>query len=359
MSGPQYRRVAIVHYTAPPAIGGIEHLMARQHSVLTKLGHRAVYIVGRGSEPNGTEMIQIPDMDPSNHDVTGAMQTLHGVMRFPPPLVERLVTRLGFALEGCTDCWIHNALTVSLNPFLTTALEVLILRHPEICWVAWTADLSSVSRFVPSAIAHTTVLSPAVTGCVTWVAISQVRRLELGALLDIETGRIRVVNPPLDASTWLDVGSQARTLITVTNLFASELVVLVPAKALPHKGLDRAVRMGRALARDGRAVRVLITAATSPHEPNASARVRHELRSGIREAGIEAAVTLATRCAGYGCNRPHRARTHANERCRAAPLDRRGVRHAAARGSGMPGAGGVHRHSRIPGSRGEFSSLLR
>jgi mannosylglucosylglycerate synthase len=287
------RRVAIVHYTAPPAIGGIEGLMVRQRTVLAKLGHRAVHLVGRSSGSHGAETIEIPLMDPSNDVVAGSIRTLDGV---PPsqdhPLVQRLMTRLGFALEGCTDCWIHNALTVSLNPFLTAALELAIMAHPEIRWVAWTADISSASRFVPIEAQRTTALSPALIERVTWIAISHTRRLELEKLLDIEAQLIRVVSPPLDVPTWLDLGSQARSVIAATNLLASDLVVFVPAKALHHKGLDRTIRVARVLARDGHEIQMIITAAPSPHEPHTSARVRQELRCRIHETDIEADVTL-------------------------------------------------------------------
>jgi mannosylglucosylglycerate synthase len=287
------RHIVIMHYTAPSAIGGIEGLMSRQHIVLAKLGHQAVYLVGRASGTPEVDTIEIPLMDPSNDHIARSMPAVDGA---PPsvdhPLVQGLVTRLASALEGCTDCWIHNALTVSLNPFLTVALELIIVRQPEIRWVAWTADISSASRFVPVKTQRTTALSPALIERVTWIAISQTRRLELGKLLGIEAKRIRVVNPPLDVSIWFDLGSQAQTVISATNLFACDPVILVPAKALPHKGLDRAIGVAAVLARDGHAVQMIVTAATSPHEPHTSAHLRSELRRSLHEVGLESAVTF-------------------------------------------------------------------
>ncbi len=290
---PTTRRVAILHYTAAPAIGGIESLMARQCTVLERLGHQAICVVGRGSVSPRFETIQISAMDPSNVDVERSRRELSTVAPSPHhATVCELVNRLGSALNHCTDCWILNALTVSLNPFLTRALEVLIERRLEIHWVAWCADLSSTSRFVQQRYTSRAPLPPAVSDRVSWVAISHARSRELSAALDIPAHLIRVVPPPLDVLDWLNVGSQARTVIETTRLLESDPVVLVPAKALPHKGLPRAVGVAAALARGAPRVRVLLTTPSSPHEPDLSLHVRDRLRSAISDAGVQHAVQL-------------------------------------------------------------------
>jgi glycosyltransferase involved in cell wall biosynthesis len=290
---PRARRVAIVHYTAQPAIGGIESLIARECAVLEALGHRSVCVVGRGSGPAGTETIRIPAMDPSHDAVISSLHVLAGaVLEEGHPLVQRLLADLDPALDGCTDCWIHNALTVSLNPFLTVALAVLIKRRREIRWVAWSADISSTSRFVEGAVEATTSGMHAVRELVTWVAVSRIRREGMSAVLGLPPERVQVVNPPLDVLAWLDVGSQARSVVDAVKLLAAGPVVLVPAKALPHKCLDRAVRVGIALARDSHEARILITAAPSPHDPRTSAAVVHGLRRRIQVAGAESVVIL-------------------------------------------------------------------
>jgi glycosyltransferase involved in cell wall biosynthesis len=268
-------------------------LMARQCSVLAHLGHQAVIVTGRGTALDGVKMIRIRAMDPSDNAVARSVRALEGARPTPEhPLVAGLVTRLASALRGCTDCWIHNALTVSLNPFLTSALEVLIQERTDIRWVAWTADLSSVSRYVRAIDDGAIHISSAVRDRVTWVAISRSRLQELSTALDLPPDRIQVVYPPLDILTWLQIESQTRCVIAATKLLESEPIVLVPAKALPHKCLDRALRVAAELAHRAPGFRMLITAAASPHEPHVSAHVRGELRRSIRTAGLEAAVVL-------------------------------------------------------------------
>jgi glycosyltransferase involved in cell wall biosynthesis len=207
-------------------------------------------------------------------------------------VVQRLVGDLDSALEGCTDCWIHNALTVSLNPFLTVALTILIKRRCAIRWVAWSADISSLSRFVDGSCEATVSRVREIEDFVAWVAISRTRRGELNAALGVPAARIQVVNPPLDVLSWLDVGSQTRSIVGAVNLLPAGLVVVVPSKALPHKRLDRAVSMGAALAHAGHDARVLISAAPSPHDPRLSEAVVQRLRASIRLEGVEPVVVL-------------------------------------------------------------------
>jgi mannosylglucosylglycerate synthase len=107
-----------------------------------------------------------------------------------------------------------------------------------------------------------------------------------------------VVNPPLDVLTWMEVGHQTRTVVEGLDLFRADPVVLVPAKALPHKGLDRAVRVGITLADRCPAARVLVTAAPSPHEPRISAAMVRELRTSIQGASANAAVILLSDLVG-------------------------------------------------------------
>lgn len=286
-------RIAIIHYTAQPAVGGIESLMVRQCAVLEALGHRPVCVIGRGSGPVGAETIRIPAMDPSNGAVVQySRASAETVVEESHTLVQRLVADLDSALDACTHCWIHNALTVSLNPFLTVALTVLIRRRPEKRWVAWTSDISSNSRFVKGAVEPTPSYLQTMRERVRWVAISRTRGAELSAAIGLPVEQVQIVNPPLDVVTWLDLGSQTRLVIEALTLLEAAPVVLVPAKALPHKSLDRAVGVGIALGRGGHPARILITAAPSPHEPRTSESVVHELRRSIRAGCAESMVIL-------------------------------------------------------------------
>ena len=279
------RRIALLHYTGPSAIGGVEELIRAQVEALTELGCRVRLIVGSGGRLPRTETVHVTLVDPAHGSIRRGIETLGG--DFPlddHPLVDCLAAELQKALRGCEQCWAHNAFTVYLNPFLTAALWRLARHTPEVRWVAWCEDISSISAFWTSTFA--VPLAPADgAATVRYVTISETRRRELSAHFGLSASEIEVVRPPLDVYEWMDVGPEARALAARLDLESAWPVILAPAKLLPHKNLERAVRLAAALKHHTPRPLVLLTATRSPHQPETSRqvhrdlmRLRHELR---------------------------------------------------------------------------------
>ena len=44
--------ISLLHYAAPPVVGGVESVLARQADVLAAAGHEVVVITGRGQAWN-------------------------------------------------------------------------------------------------------------------------------------------------------------------------------------------------------------------------------------------------------------------------------------------------------------------
>ena len=279
-------RFAILHYTAAPAIGGIENLIEAQLGALLGLGLDVRLIVGEGDKPPAAELYRLPELHPAHPQVICARAELSGIVPLPDhPLVEAIHRRLQDALRGCRQCWVHNAFSVYLNPFLTVALLRLTRELPHIGWVAWSSDLSAVSAYWPSLTEHDRERLRKLEPGVTYVTISVARRTELSRLLALDEDDIRVISPPLDTDDWLDVGPEPREIAARLNVPSARPIILVPAKLLPHKNLELAVRVGAALQRLAPQPIVLLTGAPSPHDPKASDGVRQNLRCLMREAG--------------------------------------------------------------------------
>lgn len=287
------KRIAILHYTTSPALGGIEHLIDAQQRALVELGQAVRLIAGEGAAHPASEFVRIPEIHPAHPALTAARARLHG--RFPPPeddLVKAMLRRLRAALAGCDQCWVHNGFTVYLNPFLTVALLRLAGEMPEIGWVAWCEDLSSASAYQPALSPPDRQRVGVALPAARYVTISHARRRELSHVLGLESERIMVIPPPLDALTWLDVGAETREIVARLALDTAQPVVLVPAKLLAHKNLEIAVRAAAHL----HAPRplVLLTGAASPHDEPGSSRVREGIRRLADQVGAAAVVHLLT-----------------------------------------------------------------
>lgn len=285
-------RIAILHYTGLPAIGGIESLIAAQVEALAALGHAVRLVVAEGEAPAGAELVRLPGLHPADGRIAPASAALRGSLPGTDhPLVLQLVDEVRPALEGCGQCWVHNALTVYLNPFLTVALSILLREQPNICWVAWCEDLTAMSRYWPGPEGEQSrqvALHPGVS----YVTVSYSRRHQLAQLLSITPEDIRVITPPLDPDAWLAPGAETRAIVEKLELCQAEPLILVPAKLLPHKNLDLAVRLAGPLRSLTAWPRIVLTAAPSTHQPAASDEVRGTLYRLMRELGAEETLHL-------------------------------------------------------------------
>jgi glycosyltransferase involved in cell wall biosynthesis len=284
-------RIAIAHYTAAPDVGGVENLVDAQIDALHELGRSIRLIVGSGdADPRG-ELALIPELHPAHPQVMSALGGLNGTIPPPEhPLVRCIGDHLRSALQDCEQCWVHNAFTVYLNPFLTVALGQLTRDMPEVEWIAWCHDLSASSAYWPPLTAHERQRAQMIHPGVRYVTISRFRRAELSRLLAVAEGEIAVIPPPLDVRAWLDISSQTREIVQRLDLPAAEPVILVPAKLLPHKNLELAIRVASSLRELTERPALLITAADSPHQPQESARIRRSLQDLVYEEGVESVV---------------------------------------------------------------------
>lgn len=288
--------VALIHFTGPPAIGGIEDLLTLQAATLTEMGVDVRLVVGNKSENSGIDVRCIPELLPTNDRVVASIRALAGAWpRENHPVVRSVVRSLLNAIEGCTQCWVHNIFTVNLNPFAGEALRMVAASTESIRFVAWCADVSITSRFVAPTQSRPLPVLPVGTDV---VAISRDRAQELTEFFSVSSDRIRVIPPPLDVTKWLEMGPEARKFIYDLNLLHASPIVFVPAKALPHKGLQRAVALGMALKQMFPRPSVLVTAAPSPHEPERSLTLLRQLQESIQTNHLEETVTLCSQTYG-------------------------------------------------------------
>jgi glycosyltransferase involved in cell wall biosynthesis len=280
-------RIALLHFTGPPHAGGIEQLLAAQAEALTAAGHEVHLVVGDGGPLPAAAVHVVPEMAPRHPAVSAGRAAWPAGLPSPAhPVVTRLIALLSARLHGCDQCWVHNALTVTLNPFLTRALLVLMKDSVVAHWVVWCEDTTALSRFHPAAdpgVIHE--LAEGLGGAVC-VTISESRRAELASIFALPPDDIAVIRPPLDVEAWLSLSEDVKLIRKMIPLHAADPFVFVPAKLLAHKGLERAVAVTRALRRCGAHPLVMVSGAASPHEPQESAALLDRLRSRAHELGV-------------------------------------------------------------------------
>ena len=262
--------IALIHYAAPPVIGGVETVLARHAVLMTDAGHDVRVIAGRGRTPDPrVRFVRMPLLDP-RHPVIERLQAALDKGQIPgdfETVTETIVSGLSSALEGVDIVVAHNVCSLGLNLALTSALHAvagraggprLILWHHDLAW-ALTAYRATLHPGLPW-----DMLRTAWPG-VTQVVVSTARQAELAALTGLAPEEIRVVPNGVDLPDTLRLSPQTRALIARSDVLGASPLLLMPVRLTPRKNVELALRVVAAMRAVGRPAGLVVTGPADPH----------------------------------------------------------------------------------------------
>lgn len=264
---------AILHYSVPPVVGGVEAVIESHVKVFLKADYPVGVIAGRGGAealPEGTTFIQIPEMA-SQHPRVLEISTALERGEVPEDfyrLADELAERLQKALTGFQNAILHNLFTKHFNLPLTAALYKLmdagILRR----WISWCHDASWTSdnsrdKLHPG---FPWDLLRTYRPDVTYVAVSKQRQEELAGLYGCDRDKIQVIYNGVDVETLLGLSVEGRYLAEKIGLLESDLVLLMPVRVTRAKNIELALRVMAALKKRTPHPRLVLTGPPDPHD---------------------------------------------------------------------------------------------
>jgi mannosylglucosylglycerate synthase len=264
-------RVALLHYTCPPVVGGVERLIGVHARLFVEHGHAAAVFAGRGRPFDRRVPVHLaPELDPRHPEVRAVGAELDRGMVTPrfTALRDRLVAWWDGALSAFDAVIVHNAFTLHLNLPLTAALHAVAGRAgPSV--VAWCHDLSwSQPSYRPRMRErYPWTLLKTCHPAVRYVAVSRDRQATLATLSGVPAEQVAVIPAGIDPAGWFRRTPSARRLLGALALAPEELVLLVPSRITPAKNIELALRVVAALRATGARPRLLVTGPPDPHDP--------------------------------------------------------------------------------------------
>ena len=286
-------RIAILHYAAPPTVGGVEATMAAHARLFADHGYAVKVIAGRGEPFDSRVPVQtIPNIDSRHSFVVQVNQKLvNGIV--PDdfyPLTYAIQHGLQEALADIDVCIAHNVLTLHKNLALTTALRQ-VAQTRKLRLIAWSHDFAWQDPVYRDEI-HPgppwDLMRQAWDG-VKYVVVSEARQKELAALLNLSKQDIAVVPPGLDAFEFLQVSEQVARWVRDLKLLDAAPLLLLPARVTRRKNIELAIEIVSALRERGHTPKLVVMGPLGPHNP-ANAIYLDELRELRRARGVEEAV---------------------------------------------------------------------
>ncbi|MGD2104186.1 MAG: glycosyltransferase family 4 protein [Anaerolineae bacterium] len=291
-SAPE-REVAILHYAAPPVVGGVEGVIEAHVRTFVQAGYSVAVIAGRGEKvalPAGAGFVRIPELDTRHPEIArlSAELRIGGVPPTFDQMVDRLTKRLNVELGGFDNLIVHNAFTKRFNLPLTAALfrlldDDVIPRCVAWCHdIGWTSD-HSLPNLHPG---YPWDLLLTHRPDVTYVVVSRQRQEELASLFDCPPQEIHVVHNGVDPGFLLGLTDEGQSLIERLDLLASDLFLLMPVRVTQAKNIELALRVVAALKAGGRDVKLVLTGPPDPHDEQSMAYY-HDLLDLRRQLGVD------------------------------------------------------------------------
>ena len=261
-------KIALLHSTTWPEMGGVENMVRDQANMLLNAGHEVTVLSGSGVDTGeGYKFVLVPQLAPdfelykSVRSVLDRGQSDQNFSQYRSMLALVLETEL----TGIDLTIVHNAFTVHSNLALTRALHDIAPKHKMI---AWTHDLTATNT--DSALPNPTQppWNLMRTSCkdVTYVATSELRASEIKAHLK-PTVEAQVIPNMVDPMRLFGMSPEMRASLLLLEIPWRDFVFLLPARIMVRKNIEFAIEVMKRLVEHDRNPLLLITGAKVDDSP--------------------------------------------------------------------------------------------
>jgi glycosyltransferase involved in cell wall biosynthesis len=261
--------VALIHYSAPPVVGGVESVLAHHARLISHAGHAVRITAARGEQwTNAITFARLPLIDSRHPRVLAVKADLD--RGYIPSDFEALTADIAHALRSAlrgVDVLIaHNVCSLNKNLALTAAIHHLsqegaaprlILWHHDLAWTT-PRYRSELHDGYPWDLLRT-----------DWgarhVVVSELRRRELAELMHRPHDAIAVVPNGIDPAVFYKWCPQTQAVIKHINLIEAAPLLLLPVRLTPRKNIELALRTLAALRTDMPQAMLVVTGPLGPH----------------------------------------------------------------------------------------------
>lgn len=264
-------KIAIIHYSAPPTISGVDVVIRDQARMFRSFGYKVDIIAGLGRQFRKDIPVRIIQrINPRHPKVQAVRANLEkGIVTTSFYQLERsLYTTVRHYImeQGIDVCIVHNLMIRHYNLPLTSALLSLAHDMPRVRFIAWVHDtlFSDQPAFAMdnqaiSAYPWTLLTQP--DTAITYVCINEYCKKNLLRMFDGKAPQsIHVITNAIDIPKFLGLSPMMRRFYDAIDGLGSDLIALVPVRAVPRKNLELAIAIAREMVLKGVNMRLLLTA---------------------------------------------------------------------------------------------------
>ena len=291
-------KIGLLHYTAPPVVGGVEAILAKHVLLMTEAGHQVCVIAGRGAQFDPRiPFHHVPIVDSVQSDVLLRKTELDQGKVSPEfdLLVAKITSSIDPLLHDLDLLMAHNVCSLHKNLALTAALRKYAERPNRAALVLWHHDFAWTAARYRSELhdGYPWNLIRQDWPRTTQVVVSEFRRREMAELFGMPLDRIRVVPNGVDITNVLALNANTVELAERLHLLSASPLILLPVRITQRKNIELAIRTVAELRKRFPDVLLIITGPPGPHNV-ANQQYYARIKSLREELSLQSSVHLVT-----------------------------------------------------------------
>ena len=265
--------IAILHYSVPPIVGGVESVIAHHARLMSANGHSVRLIAARGESLSEQIPLTILPLADSRHERVSEMKSQLDrgeVTADFESLRNELVEELQATLSSVDVLIAHNICSLNKNLALTAALYQLHAAQKLPRLILWHHDLAwTTPRYLPEMHnGYPWDLLRTDWGRTTHVVVSHLRRRELALLMKISPDTVHIIPNGVDATRFYKLEELTQALLEQTNLLDAAPILLLPVRVTPRKNIELALQTLKELQKQFPQAALVVTGPLGPHNGN-------------------------------------------------------------------------------------------
>jgi glycosyltransferase involved in cell wall biosynthesis len=264
--------IALLHFSSPPVVGGVESVLASHARLMANAGHQVMILAGRGNSINDQISVRILPMLDSRHAEVLKIKAQLDQGKIPPDferLKELISGELQEELKVCDILIVHNAASLNQNLPLSAAIHDRFSKPGFPRLILWHHDLAWTSPRYKDELHD----------CYPWnllrsrwdgaehVVVSEQRQKELSLLTGLPESSIKVIPNGIDVNAFYKLEPLTIRLVKELDLMNGDPLVLLPVRLTPRKNIELALRVLAELKHQFPKAMLLVTGPEGPHNP--------------------------------------------------------------------------------------------
>jgi glycosyltransferase involved in cell wall biosynthesis len=262
--------IAILHYSVPPIVGGVESVIAHHARLMSAGGHSVRLIAARGDSLNEQIPLTILPLADSRHSRVTMMkdQLDRGkVTKDFESLRDELAEQLQAVLSDVDILIAHNICSLNKNLALTAALHQLHVSKKLPHLILWHHDLAWTTPRYQNELheGYPWDLLKKNWPDATQVTVSEMRRDELSDLMKTDKSQIHVIPNGVDVGKFLKLEEQTLGYMQKLDLLQASPLILLPVRITSRKNIELALQIMAVLRKELPSIQMVVTGPLGPH----------------------------------------------------------------------------------------------